>query len=70
MIKGIVFDFDHTLYDRDATYENILDSFMEYFANYLRRDVTKEEVLRTMQKCDRTGIYKAPHWEAIYSTSM
>lgn len=70
MIKGIVFDFDHTLYDRDATYENILEKFMIFFSDYLRRGITKEEVLKTIQHCDRTGIYKAPHWEAIYSDTL
>ena len=37
MIKGIAFDFDHTLYDRDATYEKMLEGFMTYFAPYLHR---------------------------------
>lgn len=70
MIKGVVFDFDHTLYDRDATYENMLDGFMAYFADYLRSDVTAEEVLRTIQNCDRTGIYKDAHWEGIYRDTL
>ena len=36
MIKAIAFDFDHTLYDRDATYENLVDDFMAYFADELQ----------------------------------
>lgn len=70
MIKSVVFDFDHTLYDRDATYENMLDSFMTFFADFLRPDISREEVLSTIQRCDRTGIYKAPHWEAIYADTV
>jgi len=70
MIKGVMFDFDHTLYDRDATYEKILNSFLTYFADYLRKDVTEEEVLKTIQTCDRTGVYKAPHWEAIHTDTL
>ena len=70
MIKGIAFDFDHTLYDRDATYEKLLDGFMEYFAEYLREGITREEVLETIQRCDRTGIYKDAHWEGIYRDTL
>ena len=70
MIKGIAFDFDHTLYDRDATYEKMLEGFMTYFAPYLREGIAREEVLQTIQRCDRTGIYKDAHWEGIYRDTL
>ena len=70
MIKGIAFDFDHTLYDRDGTYEKMLPGFMEYFAEYLREGITAEEVLEVIQRCDRTGIYKDAHWEGIYRDTL
>lgn len=70
MLTGIAFDFDHTLYDRDATYERLLDGFLAYFAQYLREDVTPQEVLETIQRCDRTGIYKDAHWEGIYRDTL
>lgn len=70
MIKAVSFDFDHTLYDRDKTYENMVDDFMVYFAAYLRPDATRSEVLGVMQACDRSGIYKAGHWEGIYDDTL
>lgn len=70
MIKGIAFDFDHTLYDRDATYEKLLPSFLEFFSEYLRKDVSPEEVLEVIQRCDRSGIYKDGHWEGIYRDTL
>lgn len=70
MIKGIAFDFDHTLYDRDGTYEKMLSDFMTFFAAYLREDITAAEVLETIQRCDRTGIYKDGHWEGIYRDTL
>ena len=70
MIKGIAFDFDHTLYDRDATYENMLESFLQFFSPYLQKGLGPQEVLRTIQTCDRTGIYKDAHWEGIYRDTL
>lgn len=70
MIKCVAFDFDHTLYDRDATYEKLLDGFMDFFSPYLRSGITREEVLATIQQCDRTGIYKDGHWEGIYRDTV
>ena len=70
MIRGISFDLDHTLYDRDATYEKMLPEFMQFFAKYLRDDVTPDEVLGTIQRCDRSGIYKSGHWEGIYRDTL
>ena len=70
MIRGISFDLDHTLYDRDATYEKMLPEFMQFFSKYLRDDVTPGEVLETIQRCDRTGIYKSGHWEGIYRDTL
>lgn len=70
MIKGIVFDFDHTLYDRNATYANMLDDFISYFQKNLRPEISSDEVLKIIQKCDRTGVYRAGHWEAIYQDTL
>lgn len=70
MIRGVAFDFDHTLYDRDKTYENMVDSFLKYFSGYLRPGLPRDEVLKVMQDCDRSGIYKAGHWEGIYADTI
>lgn len=70
MIRGIAFDFDHTLYDRDGTYEKMLPGFMAYFAPYLREGIAPGEVLKVIQRCDRTGIYKDAHWEGIYRDTL
>lgn len=70
MIKGIAFDFDHTLYDRDGTYEKMLSGFMKFFAEYLREGITQEEVLEAIQHCDRTGIYIDGHFGGIYQNTV
>lgn len=67
MIKAVAFDLDHTLYDRDKTYEKMLDGFMNFFHEELRDDVSREEVLKALQDSDRQGIYEGWHFEGIYA---
>ena len=35
MIKAIIFDFDHTLYDRDATYDKMFLPLIDELAEYI-----------------------------------
>ncbi len=43
MIKAVIFDFDHTLYDRDLTLLGTVADLMAELKDYLRPDITKEE---------------------------
>lgn len=43
MIKAVIFDFDHTLYDRRLTLLASVEELMDRLKEYLRPDVTKEE---------------------------
>lgn len=70
MIKAVSFDFDHTLYNRNATYENLVDPFMMFFAEELREDVDRETALKVLQDCDRSGLYKDSHWKGIYRDTL
>ena len=66
MIKAVAFDFDFTLYDRDKTYEKMVDGFLDYFKEELREDVSRDEVLKALIESDRTGIYEGAHFSKIY----
>lgn len=67
MIKAVAFDLDYTLYDRHKTYEKMVDGFMNFFREELRRDVDREEVLKALEDSDRKGIYEAAHFTGIYA---
>src|SRR5690554_1740578 len=68
MIKAIAFDFDHTLYDRDATYVNMYDSFCSVMKKHIRKGLTKDELIAVLQKADSEGLYtkKWKAWRGIY----
>lgn len=66
MIKAVAFDFDFTLYDRDKTYEKMVDGFIEYFKEELREDVSREEVAKALIESDRKGVHEGAHFSKIY----
>lgn len=84
MIKAVAFDFDHTLYDRSLTYDNMLDSFCAFFAEYLRPGISREEVLSAIKAADsisfkkprsltdevRTKVIGGKHWLGIYNATL
>ena len=57
MIKAVLFDFDHTLYNRDASLTACADEFMVLAKDYLRPDLTKEELASYLCRSDREGVY-------------
>ena len=71
MIKAVVFDFDHTLYDRAATDVNMADDFIEFFADILKDGLSREEVLQAILKGDFSGtprrekLYKDPNYKPV-----
>ena len=44
MIKAIVFDFDHTLYDRRAVYHNMIGVYREHFGDELPENLSDAEL--------------------------
>ena len=64
MIKAVIFDMDHTLYDRDGTYRNMGESFCNVFKDYINHDKTREELVQILQQSDKEGAYCG--WEGIY----
>ena len=57
MIKAVIFDFDHTLYDRDATFAACTADFMRIAADYLRPELTAEALTAAICRSDREGVY-------------
>ncbi|MBQ8339723.1 MAG: HAD family hydrolase [Clostridia bacterium] len=57
MIKAVLFDFDHTLYDRDASLAACAEPFMTIAADYLRNGITRKEMAAYLCRADREGVY-------------
>lgn len=69
MIKAVIFDFDHTLYDRDASYAKMLAPFKEELYAYLDHDLDDGELLRRMQQADKDGAYPVG-WPDVYKEKI
>ncbi|MBE6580594.1 MAG: HAD family hydrolase [Ruminococcaceae bacterium] len=65
MIKAVIFDFDHTLYNRDASYTKMLAPFKEELFDYLNHDLDDGELLRRMKQADKDGAYPLG-WPDVY----
>lgn len=69
MIKAVIFDFDHTLYDRDATYDKMVPRLSVDLAEYINQGLSAEELCRRMKQADKDGAY--PHgWPAVYQEKV
>lgn len=55
--KGIVFDLDHTLFDRYGTFRALGDEFYKSFKPYLSPELTKEEAVELWCKTDKDKVY-------------
>ncbi len=64
MIKAVIFDLDHTLYDRYETYVKLMDSFMERFEGQTA-DLPREELMEKMVRADKEGLYYRD-WPGIF----
>ncbi len=53
MIKGVVFDLDHTLFDRYATFEECAPLWYERFQKYMAHGLGIEDVTVTMTYADK-----------------
>ena len=57
MLKAIVFDLDHTLYDRYATFEKTLPETYESLKDYLSDDLTYDKFKELMIYADKQFNY-------------
>ncbi len=64
-IRGVVFDLDHTLFDRYATLDEISYDLYKDFGDCLSADMTREEVSRLMIEGD--SLYVVEGWDKIYA---
>ena len=69
MIKAVIFDFDHTLYDRDASYTKMFAPFKADMAEYINDELTDEELLRRMKQADKDGAYPLG-WPDVYKEKV
>ena len=67
MITAIAFDLDHTLYDRDAAWRNLVSSFVSVFADVIPGGLTEQEILRSLMETDYRATYQETNWEGMYS---
>ncbi len=69
MIKAVIFDFDHTLYDRDASYAKMFAPFKADMAEFINHDLSDEELLRRMKQADKDGAYPVG-WPDVYKEKV
>lgn len=58
MIKGIVFDLDHTLFDRYATLRNVLPYMFGELRAQINPSLTENEFVERMVAADRSDIHR------------
>ena len=63
MIKGVVFDLDHTLYDRDGCSRAAMDTFSRCFPERFMPGVSREAARELMIQAEHRAIYGG--WSAI-----
>ena len=63
-LKGIVFDLDHTLFDRYATLTAISPDFCKHFEAYLNKDMTPEKVAELLCEGDRHFVHYG--WKRVF----
>ena len=58
--KGVAFDLDHTLYDRKATYGNMLDAFCKEFGEFITPVLAGDDkaLLDALISADHLGSYR------------
>lgn len=63
-IGGVVFDLDHTLFDRYATLTAIAPEFCKHFGDRLSPDITDERMASLLCEGDKTYIYYG--WRRVF----
>ena len=68
MIKAVLFDFDHTLYDRNATYDKMFSPLKAELLAYFDPALSDEELLRRLKQADKDGHIGA--WPSVYKKNV
>ncbi len=63
MIKGVVFDLDHTLYDRDASSCAAMSRFFDEYPEYIVPGVSRQAAQEAVVEAEHTSIYGG--WRAV-----
>ena len=66
MIKGVAFDFDCTLYNRERVWDRLSEGFVQRFGNYIEPSLSKNEVLEILRQGDAEGIANDDTWRGIF----
>lgn len=69
MIRVILFDFDHTLYDRRAVYHNMIGVYREHFGDELPENLSDAELADALADADLDAIYPDGSWDEILDLS-
>ncbi len=61
--KAIVFDLDHTLFDRYATFEALKQEFYDVFKEYLSENVSPRDISEALKDGDKRFLYEG--WDKV-----
>ena len=62
-IKGIIFDLDHTLFNRYASFEALQDVFYAALKKYLSENITPRDIYIALKNGDKQYLYYG--WDKI-----
>lgn len=66
-IKAVSFDLDHTLYDRNATWDALLPVFRRIYSCDITDGTTDEALLTALKAADYKGTYEETSWPGMYA---
>lgn len=66
-IKAVSFDLDHTLYDRNATWDALLPVFRRIYSSDIPDGATDEALLSALKAADYKGTYEETSWPGMYA---
>ena len=66
MIKGVAFDFDCTLYERESIWENLTIGFIDSFGPYITPSLSEEQVKGILRQGDTEGVIADDDWKGIF----
>jgi len=65
-INAVAFDLDHTLYDRNATWDNLGKTFTQVFSDALPSEITIEQITQELKRSDYKGTYEETSWRGMH----
>lgn len=66
MIKAISFDLDHTLYDRNATWDNLFPVFFNRFSDHIHPKMPMDKLLYELKAADCRATYAETSWHGMF----